>query len=174
MSIRSFLEFEPDISEHAFIDPTAVVIGRVQIKKGASIWPMAVLRGDVEDIYIGEDTNIQDATIVHVSTPTHDKKGAPTRIGDRVTVGHRAIIHGCTIEDDCLIGMGAIILDNAIIGKGSLVGAGALVTGGTIIPPRSLVLGSPAKVIRTINDTEFESFRESATHYAELAAEHYK
>lgn len=174
MGIRSFLTHRPQISDEAFIDPSAVIIGQVEIKKGASIWPTVVLRGDVEAIYIGEYTNIQDATIVHVSTPTQDKKGAPTHIGNRVTVGHRAIIHGCTIEDDCLIGMGAIILDDAVIGEGSLIGAGSLVTGGKVIPPHSLVLGSPAKVIRAISDSEFASFQESAKHYAELAIEHYK
>ena len=150
MTIHAFDGFSPAIHPEAFVHPDATVIGHVAIGARSSIWPAAVLRGDMHSrIIIGDDTSVQDGSVVHL---TEDLSEAV--VGHRCTVGHRVILHGCTVEDECLIGMGAIILDNARIGTGSLVGAGALVTGGTIIPPHSLVVGSPAKVLRPVSTKE--------------------
>jgi len=128
-----------------FVHPTAVIIGNVTLGRDASVWPTAVLRGDVDVIVIGDETNVQDGTIVHVDP------GKPVHVGHRVTIGHRAVIHGCTIEDDCLIGIGAIILNGAVIGTGSMVGAGAVVREDMVVPPGSLVLGVPGKVVRVVD-----------------------
>ncbi len=136
------------VDESVFIAEGAKVIGNVTLKQNSNIWFNAVLRGDDCNITIGENTNIQDNCTVHVD---HD---TPTIIGNNVTVGHNAIIHGCVVEDNCLIGMGATILDGAVIGAGSIVGANSLVTGKTVIPPNSLVLGSPAKVVKEISVVE--------------------
>lgn len=144
----------------AFVDDSAQVIGDVEIGEESSIWMAVVVRGDVNVIRIGRRTNIQDGTIVHVMHDTH-----PTRIGDEVTVGHGAIIHGCTIHDRVLIGMGAIVLNGATIGADSIVAAGALIVEGAAIPPRSLVMGSPGKVKRVLNDAEVASIREYAENY---------
>jgi carbonic anhydrase/acetyltransferase-like protein (isoleucine patch superfamily) len=148
--IEAFDGQAPQVHPEAFIHETAVLIGNVVVGARSSIWPTTVLRGDMKGkIVIGEDTSIQDGTVVHLSLDFSD-----TIVGNKVTVGHRVILHGCIVEDECLIGMGSIILDNAKIGRGSLVGAGALVTQGTVIPPGSLVLGSPAKVVRPLKDKE--------------------
>lgn len=146
MSIEPFEGVLPDIHESAFIAASADIIGRVSIGENASIWYNATLRGDINDIVIGAHSNIQDNAVVHLA----DDYGVT--IGEWVTVGHGAIIHACTIEDECLIGMGACILDGAIIGKRSIIGANALVTGGTVIPPGSLVMGSPARVVKTMDE----------------------
>ena len=171
--LRSFQNKHPQ-SLATYLDPSAVIIGEVKIAAGCSIWPLVVIRADVAPVNIGENTNIQDGTIIHVSgpSPSHPK-GFSTTIGHHVTVGHRALIHGCHIEDHCLIGMGAIILDGAHIGEGSLIGAGTLIPPGKKIPPRSLVMGVPGKVIRQVSEEEFSSFLKSATKYAELA-KHYR
>jgi carbonic anhydrase/acetyltransferase-like protein (isoleucine patch superfamily) len=147
-----------------FLAETCVLIGDVVIGDESSIWYGVVLRGDMYPIRIGARTNLQDGTIVHIT----GGKFAAT-IGDDCTVGHGAIVHGCTIEDHCLIGMGATILDGARVGRGSLVGAGALVTPGSDIPPSSLVLGAPARVVRPINPGEQEQIEYGAAHYVELA-----
>lgn len=147
----------------AFVAPGATVVGEVTLGAHASVWFGTVVRGDTAPIRIGAHTNLQDLTLVHVD---HD---APTVVGDRVTVGHRAIIHGCTIGDDCLIGMGAIVLSHARIGAGSLIGAGALVKEGQEIPPGSLALGAPARVIGPVNDAHRAAIAQGASHYAELA-----
>lgn len=136
----------PTIHPSAFIAPTASVMGRVTIGADASVWYGAVLRGDLEAIEIGDETNIQDLTMVHADP------GAPCRIGKRVGVGHRAILHGCTVEDLCLIGMGSIILNGACIGGGSVVAAGALVPEGMLVPPGSLVMGVPGRIVRPVDD----------------------
>ncbi len=142
-------------------------MGDVHIDAEASIWYYAVLRGDVHAIRVGRQTNIQDFCMLHASTGQ-----TPTLIGDWVTVGHRATLHGCTVEDRVLIGMGAIVLDGAVIGHDSIVGAGALVTGGTVIPSGSLVLGAPARVRRALTDEEKASIKASAQHYVALAQAH--
>ncbi len=169
-----YKEWFPKRAEGVWIAPDATVIGNVEIGKDSSIWFGCVVRGDVHYIKIGERTNIQDLTMIHV---THYKKpdmsdGHPTIIGDDVTIGHRVMLHGCTIEDACLIGMNATILDGAVIGKESIVGAGALVTGGKKFPPRSLILGSPAKVVRELTDEEVAELYASAKRYVSFKNEY--
>jgi carbonic anhydrase/acetyltransferase-like protein (isoleucine patch superfamily) len=154
----------PVVGNGVFIAETAAVIGDVVIGDESSIWYSTVVRGDVMPIRIGARTSIQDNAVIHV---TSDFSG--TTIGNDCTIGHSAIVHACTVEDFCLIGMGSIILDGARVGTGSLVGAGALVTPGTDIPPGSLVIGSPAKVKRPLNDKEREQIRYGAQHYVDLA-----
>jgi carbonic anhydrase/acetyltransferase-like protein (isoleucine patch superfamily) len=163
--IDSFLGVAPTYDDSNFIAPSADLIGDVTLGRGASIWFNVTIRGDVNWIRIGAASNVQDNTVVHVTNRT-----APTTIGERVTIGHGAIIHGCTIEDRVLVGMGATILDHAVIGTGSIIGARALVTKHTTIPPRSLVLGMPAKVIRELTDEEVASIDTYAEHYLEYSA----
>jgi carbonic anhydrase/acetyltransferase-like protein (isoleucine patch superfamily) len=162
--VRTFAGHTPKLGTGVFLAETAAVIGDVVVGDESSIWYGTVLRGDVMPIRVGARTSVQDGTIVHV---TSDFSG--TTIGSDCTIGHAAIIHACTVEDFCLIGMGAILLDGVRIGRGSLVGAGALVTPGTDIPPGSLVIGSPARVKRPINDKEREQIDYGAKHYVELA-----
>lgn len=147
--IKSFQNTHPKIHETAYIAENAVVIGDVEIGEDSSVWYGAVLRGDVNYIRIGKRTNIQDASVIHVSSKTH-----PTVLEDEVTLGHRVTLHGCYIETGCLIGIGAIILDGVRVGRNSLVAAGSLVTPNIQIPPRSLVMGSPARVKRELTDDE--------------------
>lgn len=165
--IDKFQDKTPNIHESCFVAPSADVIGDVTIGEKSSIWYHTVLRGDVDCIKIGSYTNIQDGTIVHVA------KGFPAIIGNNVTVGHRAIIHGCTIKDGAFIGMGAIVLDGAVIGEGALIGAGALVTEGKEIPPYSLVLGVPARVVKELTPEYIEMEKKLYMSYAKLA-EKYK
>jgi carbonic anhydrase/acetyltransferase-like protein (isoleucine patch superfamily) len=159
--IRSFKSAYPQVDSSAFVDDSAQVIGDVLIGAESSVWMNAVLRGDVNAIRIGRQTSIQDGTVVHVNhTPSH-----PTVVGDQVTVGHGVILHGCTVEDRCLIGMGAILLNGCHIGTESIVAAGSLVPERVTIPPRSLVMGSPARVKRTLTDEEVASIVTSAESY---------
>ena len=164
--IASFGADTPVIADDAFVAPGATVIGRVRIGARSSVWYSSVLRGDVADISIGEDTNIQDGCVGHAD------EGYPLEIGDRVTVGHRVVVHGCRIADDVLIGMGAVLMNGVTVGSGSLIAAGAVVTQHTEIPPGSLVAGVPAKVRREVGDAERELIADGAQHYVELAAEH--
>jgi carbonic anhydrase/acetyltransferase-like protein (isoleucine patch superfamily) len=164
MILRSYGGKKPALGAGVFVAENAAVIGDVVIGDESSIWYATTVRGDVMPIRIGARTSIQDNTVIHV---TSDYAG--TDIGDDCTIGHSAIIHACTVESFCLIGMGSILLDGVRIGTGSLVGAGALVTPGTNIPPGSLVIGSPAKVKRPLNDKEREQIRYGAAHYVELA-----
>jgi carbonic anhydrase/acetyltransferase-like protein (isoleucine patch superfamily) len=166
--IRPYRGIQPRIAASAYIDPSAQVIGDVEIGERSSIWPHAVLRGDANVIRIGEETNIQDNSVLHGDTGEY-----PVTIGNRVTVGHSTVIHGCTVDDDCLIGIGAVLLNGARIGRGSVVAAGALVPEDMAIPPDSMVLGVPAKVRRPVSAEEKERFRVNCTHYVE-AAEAYK
>jgi carbonic anhydrase/acetyltransferase-like protein (isoleucine patch superfamily) len=152
----------PRVHASAFVDESAQVIGDVEIGEESSVWMCAVVRGDVHWIRIGRRTNIQDGTIVHVMNGTH-----PTRIGDDVTIGHAAVVHGCTIEDRCLIGMGAILLNGAHIGAQSIVAAGAIVTEEMKIPPRSLVMGQPAKVKRLLTEAEVAGIQTYADRYVQ-------
>ncbi len=154
----------PVVDPTAFIHRTAVVIGEVVIGAECSLWPHATLRGDEGSIVIGAGTNIQDSTVVHMTGGRSD-----TYVGSRVTVGHNCIIHGCRIEDDCLIGMGAIILDNAVVGRGSYIGAGTLIPGGKEIPPGSFVYGNPFKIVRAVNTREVEWIDYAWKHYRETA-----
>ncbi len=166
MGILVFEEHVPAIHPTAYVAENADVIGRVNIGADASIWFQSVLRGDINSIRIGARTNIQDACVMHV---THEH---PVVVGADVTVGHRAIIHGCTIEDACLIGMGSIVLDGARVGMGSLVAAGAVVLQGFVVPEGSLVAGIPAKVIRRLTDAERGHILQSASNYAGYAQRH--
>lgn len=161
--IRGFRGHQPRLGDGVFVGEYAAIIGDVVIGARSSIWYGTVVRGDVMPIRIGAETSIQDNSVVHV---TSDVSG--TDVGDRVTVGHRVILHACTIEDDCIIGMGSVILDRARVGRGSIIGAGAVVTPGTIIPPGSLALGAPARVKRPVTDEERAWIASSASHYVDL------
>jgi carbonic anhydrase/acetyltransferase-like protein (isoleucine patch superfamily) len=162
--IRSFGDKHPVIGADTFVAENAVVVGDVRVGAQSSLWYGTVLRGDVYHIRIGDDTSIQDNTVVHVTSGRH-----ATSVGDRVTVGHSAVLHGCTIEDDCIIGMGAVIMDRAHIGRFCVVGAGALVTPDTVIEEGQLVVGSPARTKRALTGDERSWIRSSAQHYVELA-----
>jgi carbonic anhydrase/acetyltransferase-like protein (isoleucine patch superfamily) len=162
--VRSHAGKHPRIGAGVFLAETCAVIGDVVIGDQSSIWYSAVLRGDTMTIRIGARTSVQDGTVVHV---TSEQFG--TTVGDDCTIGHSVILHGCTVEDCCLIGMGSTILDGARIGRGSLVGAGALVTPGTDIPPGSLVLGMPARVVRPVNQKDQAEIEYGAAHYVEQA-----
>jgi carbonic anhydrase/acetyltransferase-like protein (isoleucine patch superfamily) len=154
-----FAGHTPVVSDSAFVAPNATLIGDVTIGERASVFYGSVLRADLDTITIGESTNLQDNVTMHVDT------GSPARLGARISVGHGAILHGCTIEDDCLIGMGAVVLNGATIGTGTLVAAGSVVLENAVIPPRSLVAGVPAKVRREISDEEFARIQHNADHY---------
>jgi len=152
----------PRVHPTAYIDDSAQVIGDVEIGEESSVWMAAVIRGDVNRIRIGRRTNVQDGTVVHVMKDTHE-----TVIGNDVTIGHAAVVHGCTIEDRCLVGMGAILLNGARIGGGSIVAAGSLIVEGMIVPPRSLVMGSPARVKRSLSDAEVAEIQMYADRYVQ-------
>ncbi len=158
--IYTFKGITPVYDDTNFIAPSADVIGDVELGAHTSVWFNATIRGDIHSIRIGRESNIQDNAVVHIT-----RKTGPVSIGNRVTVGHSAVVHACTIEDNVLIGMGAIILDNAFIGANSIVGAGALVTARTIVPPGSMVLGSPAKVVRPLKPEEIASIGKYADNY---------
>lgn len=163
-SLTPFQGIVPVLHPSVFLACGARIVGDVTMAEGCSVWFNAVVRGDVHHIKIGKNTNIQDGAVIHC---TYKKN--PTHIGNNVSIGHLAIVHGCTVEDDCLIGMGAVVMDRALIGAGSLIGAGAVVTQGTQIPPRSLVMGSPAKVVRQVTDDEYKAFFATTQRYLEYA-----
>jgi carbonic anhydrase/acetyltransferase-like protein (isoleucine patch superfamily) len=158
--LRPYRGTSPRVHTTAFVDVSAQVVGDVEIGEESSVWMCAVIRGDVHWIKVGKRTSIQDGTIVHAMTGTH-----PTSIGDNVTIGHAAVIHGCTVEDRCLIGMGAILLNGSHIGAGSIVAAGALLVEGQKVPPRSLVMGSPGKVKRLLTQAEVADIQTYADRY---------
>ena len=153
----------PRIGRNVFIASTAYVIGDVMIGDNVNVWPHAVIRGDEDSIVIGDDSNVQDGAVIHTDP------GFPVKIGRGVTIAHRAIIHGATVEDEVIIGIGAIVLNGAVIGSGSIVGAGAVVTPGTKVPPNSVVVGVPAKVIRQATDADREYIRNNYLAYLRLA-----
>lgn len=172
--IMNFKNYSPQIGANTWIAPSADVIGRADIGEDCSIWFGVVIRADVHHIKIGDRTSIQDLSMVHI---THHKKedmsdGYPTIIGNDVTVGHKVMLHGCTIEDACLIGMSATILDGAVIGKESIVGAGSLVTKNKKFPPRSLIMGNPAKFVRELTDDEVKELYASAARYVSFKNEY--
>ena len=173
MAIRKFEQYTPKIAESAFVDESAVVTGNVTIGADSSIWPMCSVRGDIHSIRIGERTNIQDGSILHV---THDSEFAPggnaLSIGNDVTVGHNAVVHACTVEDMCLIGMGSVLLDGSVIGSGAIVGAGSLVSPGKVLEGGYLWLGSPVKKARELTDGEKAFLEYSAVHYVDLKNRH--
>ena len=164
--VRPFGDNAPTIDPAAWLAPTATVIGSATIEAGASIFYGAVVRADMDTIRLGAGSNLQDNVVVHTDY------GFPTDIGAGVSVGHAAVVHGCTIEDHCLIGMNATVLNGAVIGAGSLVAAGSVVLEGTQIPPRSLVAGVPGKVRRPLTDEEYAKVVRNAEHYLDLAAQH--
>jgi carbonic anhydrase/acetyltransferase-like protein (isoleucine patch superfamily) len=154
----------PRIAPSAYLAPGSVVTGDVEIGEESSVWFQTVIRGDVNVVRIGARTNVQDHSVVHVTSKTH-----PTLVGDDVTIGHRVVLHGCTVKDRCLVGIGAIVLDGAVVGPDAMIGAGALVPPGMVVPPGTLVLGAPAKVKRDLTPDEIAFFRTSAANYAGYA-----
>ena len=173
MKLRTFKTAWPHISDSAYIDPQASVIGDVTIGPDSSVWPMTVIRGDVNHIHIGARSNVQDGSIIHVTHPhTGYPQGHGVAIGDDVTIGHRVVIHGCTIGDECLIGIGAIILDGAVVEDRVLLGAGSLVTEGKVLESGYLYLGSPARQVRALTEEELTWFKYSAQHYVQLKNDH--
>ena len=168
--IRPFLDRQPQLGEGVFVADNAEVIGNVTIGPRASVWYGCVLRADAageESIRIGAESNIQDLSVIHI-----DSGGFSTAIGERVTVGHRVVLHGCRVGDLALVGIGAIVLNGAEIGSETLIGAGSLVTPGSKIPPRVLALGSPCRVKRPLTDAEVRELHESAAHYVVFARQH--
>ena len=172
--LRPFRDRLPTLGARAYVDPAASVIGDVVLGDDVSVWPFTVVRGDVNFIRVGDRTNLQDGSVVHVSHDgPHAKLGGfATRIGNDVTIGHKAIIHACTIEDAVLIGMGAIVLDGAVVRKHGFVGAGALVPPGKVVGEGELWLGNPAKKARQLSDAEIEALYYSAGHYVRLKDEY--
>lgn len=169
MSVRNYKSIQPQIAPSAYVDDDAAVIGDVTIGEDSSIWPMAVVRGDVNKIRIGDRSNVQDGSVLHV---THSHEGTPggfpLYIGDEVTIGHNVTLHGCTIHDRCLVGMGSIVLDGAVLEEGVLLGAGSLVPPGKRLEGGYLWIGSPVKRARPLTDNEKEWFSYSAAHYVRL------
>jgi len=164
--ICTHLDQSPKIHDEAWLAPGAVIVGDVTVESQASIWFQCVLRADIQSIKIGPGTNIQDGTVIHLSSDQG------TVVGSYVTVGHKALLHACEVEDEVLVGMGAIIMDGARIGARSIVAAGSLVTGGTIIPPGSMVMGAPAKAVRSLDLKEQKSIRSWAEKYIQVTAEY--
>lgn len=154
------------IHSTAFIAPSASVMGSVTLDAESSVWYQAVLRGDLAPITVGAQSNIQDGAVVHVD------EGVPCMVGRRVGVGHRVVLHGCTVEDDCLIGMGSVLLNHVRIGTGSVIAAGAVVPEGMVVPPGSLVMGVPGRIVRPVDETLRRRIAETWAHYVELARHH--
>jgi len=173
MSVRSFEQYTPLIHPDAYIDESAVVIGNVEIGEDSSVWPLCVIRGDIQRVRIGARTSIQDGTVIHV---THDSRfcpgGQPTLIGNDVTVGHKVILHACTIEDFCLIGMGAIVMDRAVVRSRVTLGAGSLVPSGKVLDSGFLYVGSPVRQVRPLNERELAFLEYSAQNYRRLKERH--
>ena len=162
--IRAYRGVVPKIAASAYIDPSSQVIGNVTVGERSSFWPGAVARGDVHTIHIGEESNIQDNSVLHCDAPDF-----PLVIGNRVTVGHLVMLHGCTIEDECVIGIGSVVLNGARIGKGSVVAAGAVIPEGMQVAAGSMVMGIPGKVRREVSAEERQRFRDNAQHYVDAA-----
>jgi len=162
--LRTFQGITPTVPASCYVEDTGIVIGDVVMGQECSVWFHAVIRGDVHFIRIGHRTNVQDLSMLHVTHDTH-----PLIIGDDVTIGHSVVLHGCTIKDRVLVGMGSIVMDGAQIGEDSVIGAGSLITEGTVVPPKSLVLGSPARVKRPVTEKELAWISESAQNYVRYA-----
>lgn len=173
MTIRNFEGHQPCIALSVLVDDTALVVGDVEIGEDSSIWPMCVLRGDIRRIRIGRRTNIQDGTVIHV---THDSRfcpgGKPTLLGDDITVGHRVVLHACTVEGPSLIGMSAVVMDGAVVRPRVIVGAGSVVSPGKVLESDHLYVGSPAKPVRPLTERELEFLEYSAQHYVRLKDRH--
>lgn len=175
MSIRTYEGHTPVIAESAYIDEAAVVIGQVSIGENSSLWPNVVARGDVQSITIGNNTNIQDGSVIHV-THAHAAvpDGQPTRIGDNVTVGHMALVHACTIGNNCLVGMAATIMDGAVLEDWVILGAGSLVPPGRVLESGNLYVGSPVRKVRLLNEDELANLDYGPRHYVHVAQTHKK
>lgn len=173
MSIRNFLHYQPHIEAHAFVDESAVVTGQVWLGEDASVWPCVSIRGDLLPIRIGKRSNIQDGSCLHTTHagPYH-AEGFSLLIGDEVTVGHNVTLHGCTLEDQCLVGMGSIVLDGAVVSSHVVIGAGSIVPPGKKLESGYLYLGSPVKKIRPLTEKEIAFFHYSAQHYVMLKNKH--
>ncbi|HJV06195.1 MAG TPA: gamma carbonic anhydrase family protein [Chromobacteriaceae bacterium] len=172
-NIRPYDGISPDIHDSSYIDPAAVVIGDVKLAENASVWPCAVIRGDVNAITIGEGSNVQDFAMLHVSHKRDDDpQGAPLTIGKNVTIGHHVTLHGCSIGDEVLVGIGSIVLDRVVIEPRVLIGAGSLVPPGKRLESGFLYLGNPVKKVRPLNEQELAFFRYSAEHYVRVANKH--
>ena len=165
--IRSYKKHTPVIPESCYIDPSAQVIGDVVLGEQASIWMNAVVRGDVHSIRIGARSNVQDCAVLHGMRHLY-----PVHVGEDVSIGHNATVHGCVVEDNCLIGIGAIVLNNARIGEGSIIAAGCVIPEGLVIPPRSLVTGVPGKVRRAITDADYDLIRMYSKNYLDYSADY--
>src|SRR6201994_1993679 len=163
--VRSYLGYSPVIPESCYVDISAQIIGQVELGEHTSVWMNAVLRGDVHSIRVGANSNVQDCAVLHGMRHKH-----PVIVGDWVTIGHNATVHGCVIEDACLIGMGAVILNGAVIGKGCIIAAGALIPEGTIVPPRTLWAGLPARQRRTLEEDDREQILMYARNYLDYTA----
>ena len=168
MAVRNYLEFSPVLEAGSWVDESAVVIGKCVLGCDASVWPNATLRGDVNDIVIGARSNIQDGSVLHTTHVSEISKGSKCLVGNDVTIGHNVILHGCIIEDECLIGMGSVVLDNAVVQKHVLVGANSLVPAGKVLESGYLYLGSPVKQARALTEQEISFFKYSAQHYVKL------
>lgn len=164
--IRALDGHEPELSPGAFVHEAAEVIGRVRLGAGASVWPRAVIRGDTEDIVVGDGSNVQDGAVLHADP------GFPCRVGDDVTVGHLAVVHGCTVGDGAMVGMGAIVMNGAVVGAGSIVGAGAVVPEGVAIPPGAMAVGVPARVVRETTLDERRGLLAAAARYVAMIGVH--
>ena len=171
MTIRRYKGIAPEMAESAWVDESAVVIGKCQLAEDVGIWPNATLRGDVNDIQIGARSNIQDGAVVHTTHQSDVSAGSKCIVGADVTIGHNAVLHGCIIEDECLIGMGAVVLDNAVVQKHVLVAANALVPPGKVLESGYLYVGSPVKQARPLTEKELAFFKYSAAHYVKLKNE---
>src|SRR5215208_6531545 len=165
--VRSFAGKSPRLHESAFVVEDVVVVGDVELGAESSLWFGAVVRGDVNSVRIGARTNVQDHSVIHVTSRTH-----PTTVGDDVTLGHRVTLHGCTVKDRCLVGIGAIVMDGAVVGADAIVGAGSLVPPGMVVPPRTLAVGAPAKVKRDLRPDELEHLLRSARNYVGTARQY--
>ena len=173
MTLRDFQTHSPNIDASAYVDETALVIGEVSIGLQSSVWPMSVLRGDVNSITIGAESNIQDGSVLHVShRNAHNPDGHPLVIGDRVTVGHKVILHGCRIGNECLIGMGSVVMDGVVVEERVLIGAASLVPPGKRLQSGYLYLGNPVRRIRQLTEQELDYFAYSAQHYVRLMKHH--
>lgn len=172
--IRTYKGITPKIADSAYIDKSAVIIGDVEIGEDSSIWCTCVIRGDVNFIRIGDRTNIQDASVLHVThrNPVKHPDGYPLIIGDDVTIGHRVTLHGCILEDCCFIGMNATVMDGAVVESGAMIGAGALVTSNTRCESGYLYIGTPAKKVRALTDSEKQNLKQSAINYVNYSAEY--
>ena len=172
-NIQKFKNLAPQIAKGVYVHQTAIIIGEVNIGENSSIWPGAVIRGDINFIRIGKNTNIQDLSMLHVNHKSEqDPAGSPLIIGDNVTIGHTVILHGCTIENECLIGMGSIVMDKVLVQKRVLLGAGSLVASGAVLESGYLYVGRPAKKVRALTTAEIAGLMESANSYVQVKNEY--